>query len=122
MPHVIAVLFRAVLQSRIVRDQRVLCAYIVGVVDAHVRLTNLASRMEEALQRMVQNYTRSQGHTQRLNGLHHSIDHVRRCFEDIRPHQVEEVLHAIFAAQASRAESKVLDNACGCLAVHGRGL
>ena len=54
----------------------------------------------------------------RINGLNNAVDDVRARLEEVGVQQVEEMEHGVLAAEPHDAEGDVLDDACGCLAVH----
>lgn len=64
--------------------------------------------MEEALQDVAQQDTRSERDTHCLNRLHDRADDVWRRLEAVRPYQVHEMQHRVFAVQACNTERQVL--------------
>jgi len=83
------------------RHHRVRRTEVEHVVDAPVHLAHLACWVEQALQRVVEQHARTERDPHGLDGVHNSADYVRRCFEAVRPDEVHQVQHAVFAAHAS---------------------
>eukprot|EP00053_Salpingoeca_punica_P017422 m.167819 g.167819 ORF g.167819 m.167819 type:complete len:1096 (+) comp17202_c1_seq2:150-3437(+) len=99
-------------------DQAVLGADVQVVVDLPVHLADLARRVEETLQCVVEHRVGTQSHAQAVDGVHHGVDHVRRRLKDVGPHVVEQVREGVLASKAKDAEGHVLDGGAGRLAVH----
>lgn len=69
-------------QARIEGDQGVLCAHVERRVYLPVHLADAARRVEKTLQDVVEDDTRTQGHTHGLDRVKNSADHVwARCKE-----------------------------------------
>ena len=69
------------------------------------------------MQDVAEEDTRAESDPHRLDGLHDGADDVRRGLEAVRPDEVHEVHHRVFAAEAGDAEGQVLDDDAGGLSV-----
>lgn len=73
--------------------------------------------MKQPRSGMIQQHPRAHTHPYRIDRFNDAVDHVRGCFEEVGPEEVEEVDHGVFAAEADDAEGDVFDDAGGGLAV-----
>mmetsp|Transcript_21899 Transcript_21899/g.37842 ORF Transcript_21899/g.37842 Transcript_21899/m.37842 type:complete len:241 (-) Transcript_21899:503-1225(-) len=74
--------------------------------------------MEESLHHVLEQLRGAERHDHGLHGLHACVDHVRALFEQVGPHEVQQVEQRILTAQTDRAEGDVLHRGTRCLAMH----
>ena len=74
------------------------------VVDFPVRLANLARRVEQALQAVLQDPRGTERHAATLDSLGHCVDHVGALLEDVRPDEVQQVHQRVLAAESRHAQ------------------
>ncbi len=118
MPSEVVALVRKFGEVGVECDHGILRTQIGRVVDANIHLSNLARRMEEALQGVIEEHARTERHLQALDGRHDRSQHVRAGLKDVGPHQIEQMLHALLVTQSKRAESQMMNNACRRLSMH----
>merc|ERR1719478_82130 len=106
-----------VLELREERNERVLRAEYEVVVQPPINLAHAARWMPEALQGVLENLARAEGHAERLNRVKDVLRDVRRRLEDVRPHVIDEVNEGVFAAETVHAEGHVLHRRNRCLAM-----
>lgn len=73
---------------------------------------------EMYLQAILQHAAGSNCYPQTLEGPHDSLDDMWRCFEDIWPNIVEQMIERIFTAKAINSQRHVLHHSAGCLPVY----
>ncbi|KAI3477854.1 hypothetical protein L1887_60363 [Cichorium endivia] len=118
VPSEVVALIREFGKVGVERDHGVLRAQVGRVVDANVHLSNLARRMEEALQGVVEEHARTERNLQTFDGRHDRSQYVRAGLKDVGPNQIEQMLHALLVSQAKRAESQMMDDARRRLSMH----
>lgn len=104
---------------RVGGNKSVLGANVERVVNAPVHCADLARRMEQALQRVGQNLCCAESDTHATNGIHDGTNHVRRCFENVGPDEVEEVDERVLRAKAVDAKRHVLNGRGSSLGLAG---
>ena len=74
--------------------------------------------MEEALENVAQEDARAERDAHGLDGFHDGANDVRRSLEAVRPDEVHEVQHRVFAPEPRNAEREVLHDRTRRLPVH----
>jgi hypothetical protein len=98
-----AIIFDAGVAGR----ESVLSIDIERVVYLPIDVTDLPCRMVEPLQDIEKHPARTKTNHTPLHRLHHSVDHMRRLFEDIWPEMVEEMCQAILTAKSHNPQGEM---------------
>lgn len=110
--------FTKLAQIRIEWNKRVRGTQIQRVVNSPVDLPYFARRVIQALQSITEKDARSQRDAHSFDSFHDSTNNMRGCLEAIRPHEIHEMHHRIFASKTCDTKSKMLDNCARCLSVN----
>jgi len=81
-------------------------------------LADLARRVEETLEDVREEDARAERDAHALDGFHDGTDDVGRRLKAVRPDEVHEVHHRVFASESRDAEREVLDDRAGRLSMH----
>ena len=92
------------LESRVVGNECILRAKVQVVVDLPVHFSHSASRVEEPLDRVLEQYAWAKRHSEALEAIKDCVDYVRRHLEDVWEQVVHQMRKCVFAAKVGDSE------------------